>query len=221
MNKHDDHIERSKSNHLKRKEDSMKKKIITSCLVVALLVVGIVGASLAYFTDKDSADNTFTVGNVKIDLTETEWKTPDSVAPGATYDKNPVVVNTGANDAYIRVDVTITDWAAFKAAAAAHEITDLSTIFAGHDENKWTRVSIKEDTATDTATYSYYYNAKLVKDTSTEALFTSVTIPAAFTSADMEAIAGTDGQFSIKIVAHAIQADGFDTVQEAFANYTN
>ena len=48
----------------------MKKKIVTSCLVVALLVVGIVGASLAYFTDKDKAENTFTVGKVKIQLNE-------------------------------------------------------------------------------------------------------------------------------------------------------
>ncbi|MEI3518617.1 MAG: SipW-dependent-type signal peptide-containing protein [Clostridia bacterium] len=37
---------------------------------MALLVVGIVGASLAYFTDKDKAENTFTVGKVKIGLNE-------------------------------------------------------------------------------------------------------------------------------------------------------
>ena len=48
----------------------MKKKIVTACLVVALLVVGIVGASLAYFTDKDKTENTFTVGKVKIQLNE-------------------------------------------------------------------------------------------------------------------------------------------------------
>ena len=32
----------------------MKKKIVTSCLVVALLVVGIVCASLEYFKDQDA-----------------------------------------------------------------------------------------------------------------------------------------------------------------------
>lgn len=50
----------------------MKKKITALCLCVALLAVAVVGASLAYFTDTDNADNTFTVGNVAIDLVEQE-----------------------------------------------------------------------------------------------------------------------------------------------------
>ena len=44
----------------------MKKKIITMCLVVALAATAIVGGTLAYFTDTDADQNTFTVGNVKI-----------------------------------------------------------------------------------------------------------------------------------------------------------
>ena len=44
----------------------MKKKI------VALAVVAIGGATLAYFTDTDNETNTFTVGNVAIDLIEEE-----------------------------------------------------------------------------------------------------------------------------------------------------
>ena len=50
----------------------MKKKITAIFLCVALLATAIVGASLAYFTDKDNKTNTFTVGNVKIDLIEEE-----------------------------------------------------------------------------------------------------------------------------------------------------
>ena len=48
----------------------MKKKITAIFLCVALVAIAIVGASLAYFTDTDAATNTFTVGNVKIDLLE-------------------------------------------------------------------------------------------------------------------------------------------------------
>lgn len=48
----------------------MKKKIVALCLCVALAVVAIGGATLAYFTDTDNETNTFTVGNVKIDLIE-------------------------------------------------------------------------------------------------------------------------------------------------------
>ena len=50
----------------------MKKKIVALCLCVALAVVAIGGATLAYFTDTDNETNTFTVGNVKIDLIEQE-----------------------------------------------------------------------------------------------------------------------------------------------------
>lgn len=48
----------------------MKKKITAIALVVCLVAVAVVGGSLAYFTDKDSETNTFTVGGVKIDLIE-------------------------------------------------------------------------------------------------------------------------------------------------------
>ena len=46
----------------------MKKKIVALCLVVALAATAIIGGTLAYFTDNDAKTNTFTVGNVKIQL---------------------------------------------------------------------------------------------------------------------------------------------------------
>ena len=51
----------------------MKKKLTVIFLCVALAAIAIVGASLAYFTDTKSATNTFTVGNVKIDLIESKF----------------------------------------------------------------------------------------------------------------------------------------------------
>ena len=50
----------------------MKKKILALSMCIALAAIAIVGASLAYFTDTKSATNTFTVGNVKIELIEKE-----------------------------------------------------------------------------------------------------------------------------------------------------
>ena len=139
----------------------MKKKITALCLCVALLAVAVVGASLAYFTDTKSATNTFTVGNVKIDLIESQFhregndnsgdtSIPDpthkvvaddgmkyvatghtmftndeikadaetyqdkylavkgeNMVPGRGVAKCPYVVNTGANDAYVRIRVMI------------------------------------------------------------------------------------------------------------------
>ncbi len=98
----------------------MKKKIITSCLVVALLVLGIAGASLAYFTDTDAKDNTFTVGNVDIQLNEQQTSDDGLVAfeqnkqlkPGTSKDGNALskivtVKNTGKNDAWVWVELRI------------------------------------------------------------------------------------------------------------------
>ena len=65
----------------------MKKKILSLCLVLALALTAIGGATLAYFTDTDSAKNTFTVGNVKIQLLESSLHRENAgVANGATSD---------------------------------------------------------------------------------------------------------------------------------------
>ena len=204
----------------------MKKKIISLCLVAALAVVAIAGTSLAYFTDKDAKTNTFTLGNVDIELNEENWEEPIIAAvPDMEYAKDPVVTNIGENDAWIRVYVTLSDAAAFTASAARHQITDLATIFAGHDETKWTLAGEPVyDKEADTLTYSNYYitvlKASEVADEdgeSTEPLFTSVTIPAVFDNDDMEAI-GAD--FTIDVTAHAIQTAGsYSTAAGAFANY--
>ena len=139
----------------------MKKKLTAIFLCVALVAIAVVGASLAYFTDTDSATNTFTVGNVKIDLIESKFHRegndnsgdttiPDpthkvtaddgmtyvttghtmftdaeikadaetyqndylavkgaNMVPGRGVAKCPYVVNTGANDAYIRIRVMV------------------------------------------------------------------------------------------------------------------
>lgn len=94
----------------------MKKKITAIFLCVALVAIAVVGASLAYFSDTKTATNTFTMGNVKITLDETDITNPDGkrvtsneydVYPGAVVAKDPVVHNTGKNEAYVRAVVTI------------------------------------------------------------------------------------------------------------------
>ena len=135
----------------------MKKKITAIFLCVALVAIAVVGASLAYFTDTKSATNTFTVGNVKIDLIESRYHrqgsggsgdtsipaptqtasgmqyvtdgatifTDDDIrtdaanysayigergknmVPGKNIAKCPYVINTGDNDAYVRIRVMI------------------------------------------------------------------------------------------------------------------
>lgn len=109
----------------------MKKKIIAISMTVALLAIAIVGASLAYFTDTDNAENTFTVGKVEIELIEQqrgedgledfeddkvlipivgsaqgekdEWGMPVA----ANYVDKIITVKNLESDAYVRVYVAV------------------------------------------------------------------------------------------------------------------
>ena len=63
----------------------MKRKIVTVCLAAVLVIIAVAGASLAYLTDTKTAKNTFTVGNVKIELLESSLHRENAgVANGAT-----------------------------------------------------------------------------------------------------------------------------------------
>ena len=89
-----------------------KKKIISLCLVVCLLATAI-GGTLAYFTDTDSEKNTFTVGKVDIDVSETNkingtdvtGNAFENVMPGTQITKTAVVTNNSSETAYVRVVV--------------------------------------------------------------------------------------------------------------------
>lgn len=111
----------------------MKKKIMSICLVAVIAVMAIAGASLAYLTDTDDADNVFVVGNVQIELVEQQrdengkieaFEDDKTLMPivgsaqgekdeyGLPVAKNYVdkivtVDNTGKSDAYVRVIVAV------------------------------------------------------------------------------------------------------------------
>lgn len=106
----------------------MKKKIIALCLIVALAITAVTGATLAYFTDvAEDVQNNFTIGNVKIKLDETA-KVLDKygnevddaleendnggydyskLMPTYELEKKPTVTNTGDYTAYVRVAVVM------------------------------------------------------------------------------------------------------------------
>ncbi len=197
----------------------MKKKILSICLVAVIAVLAITGASLAYFTANDTEENVFTVGNVSIDLKEDKWVAPANAVPGVAYAKDPIVYNTGANAAWIKVNVTLDNAAKFTELAKKYEIKTLTDIFTVNSDfdSKWELAGQPvADTVNDTLTYSYYYKSILAKGENTGELFTAVTIPAEFTSTDMSGIS----KFTITVSADAIQtADAYNTVAGAFAAF--
>ena len=89
----------------------MKKKLTLVVTCIVLVAAMVIGGTLAYFTDTKSAENTFTVGGVKITLTEPKWeetgkKDAETVYAGEPLLKDPTVsVNAGSNPCFVRIKV--------------------------------------------------------------------------------------------------------------------
>lgn len=83
----------------------MKKKSLTLVLALAMIVVCVVGGTLAWLIDKtDPVKNTFTTSDVDITLTETT--TNYQMIPGYTIAKDPkVTVEAGSEKCYLFVKV--------------------------------------------------------------------------------------------------------------------
>lgn len=212
----------------------MKKKIVALCLCVALAVVAIGGATLAYFTDTKTATNTFAMGDVKIKLDETNINDLDGdrvtsnaydVYPGAVVTKDPIVHNVGKNGAYIRATVNVSNWmnlvAAyypdFKATFPNDDYKAALNLLVGTLGEGWSVVGVE---AGDVFTIDQFdakfvlkYDGVLAAGADTTAMFQTVTIPAGIDNANASSFD------EVKVVAQAIQADGFDTWEAAFAAF--
>lgn len=223
----------------------MKKKILALCLVVALAATAVVGTTLAYFSDKDTNNNVVTMGSVDIVLDEAkvtydpetyQWSageervksnTYDAVYPGAVMPKDPTVHNEGTMDAYVRVKVTVTgykNWAFLMGARGNMESPEHLNLLVGQLGEGWTiteAVSKGEDMI-----YTIQYGTILKANESTTPVFEEITFPTDFsrrTAGDSQEYAsmlmGWDRTFNINVVAEAIQAPGFENIDDAFANF--
>ena len=276
----------------------MKKKLLVLGLCVALAAIAIAGASLAYFTDTKSATNTFTVGNVKIDLIESRFhrqgndnsgdaSIPDptgtasgmkylndgakaftddeikndaktyateylavkgkNMVPGRGVAKCPYVVNTGANDAYIRIRVMVPSAANndFVKVNEGGVITNqwcstsfISGEFIDKKANGWDnapaidRASVTKDGVTyDVYTFTRIEPLKAGKMTEWN-VWNFIGINKDATSADIQKaidagaikVVETDGgaktmTLNVLVEADAIQAEGFADATTAFAAF--
>ena len=215
-----------------------KKRFVAILLCVTLVALAAIGATFAYLTDSKTVKNTFTVGDVKIKLDETNVNAPEgdrvtsntyNVYPGAVVTKDPIVHNTGKNGAYVRAVVTIEDgmnwlglynenvWTAPQEAAFNAMINN--TLGDG-----WELVDIAYDmsgpnhpTSDFVATLKYTKVLEAGKDTT--AMFSQIAFPTKLTGNDVTTRIDQNGEFGINVVAQAIQADGFDNWEDAFAAY--
>lgn len=98
----------------------MRRRIMitAAALAATLLAVNCAGMTLSYLTSGESVTNTFTVGDLDIDMKEPDWNPDDgdgkNVYPGYSVYKNPTVKNitsdkNGPEPCYARMRIQLTD----------------------------------------------------------------------------------------------------------------
>lgn len=176
------------------KEFLLKGKKRWIAIVAALLLLG-VGGVAAYFTSTDEATNQWTVGDVTIELLETEYdKVPaeerTNITPNQEFTKDPVVQNVGTNDAFVflrvsipKKEVRIADLNGQALEAEPRELFDYRV------DERWTLVT--EDTsASDKNTYVYAYGT----EEACEALEAEAFAPSLFQDDEITFINVLEGQ---------------------------
>ena len=205
-----------------------KKKTIIAAAI--LLMIFIVGGTIAYFTDTETKTNTFTIGNVDITLTEDGWDAladtnnndiPDvaeDMMPGESVTKDPLINNVSTkNPAYVFVKVEVPCTTAVSPATPVEIFT--YTVNAG-----WTELSTAAVACTSggTATHVYYYGSNGTLTTlakaadastptsTTNPVFSSITLRSTLTGNE-----GLSGNKNVVVTGYGIQTEGLQSTTPA------
>lgn len=212
----------------------MKKKNILFIFCAILVSLISIRVTTAYLTHEVGFSNTYSIGNVKIVLDETDvdelgvpienamrvQKNKYHLMPGYTYVKDPIItVKSGSSDSYVRILVTI------------NKIEELKKIFGndfkpemlvnGWDNEVWKSVNIIENTDnSNTYEFRYYkivsgFENERTVDKKLEPLFKSFTLPKTIDDEQLETIKDLE----ITIVGQAIQTQGFDSEDIAWKSF--
>lgn len=172
----------------------MKKKLIALTAAFLLVIGAAVAGTVAWLTDKTEAKvNTFTVGNIDIDLTES---TSDyKMVPGETIAKDPKVsVTAGSEDCWLFVKVE-----------EGNKVADFIDYTI---DPSWTKledgVYYREVAAADTV-----QEFSVLKDN-------QVTVKSTVTKTMMDGIT-EQTKPTLSFTAYAVQKAGINTVADAWA----
>ncbi len=217
----------------------MKKKTWAIVLSVVLVLALAVTGTIAYLTDRDSAVNVFTWGNVDITLNE-EFEQGATLVPGTVIKKDVTVSNTGKSDAWVWVKIAMP-------AILDNDDASKNVIHFNYDEDSvaeglwnWKKDgnwNVEKNVEIDGTFYNVYtvlYETALKPGERTE--YSAMTQVYLDTTVDIdpegnlykvakgEATAvgwniNSDGVPVIYVSAYATQAEGFDKVADAYAAY--
>jgi len=222
----------------------MKKRILIIAMSFIVLVMTIAGATTAYFTDTDKAENIFTVGKVDILLSETNKdaegnviaeETDDNgagtgkynfgkVFPGLTYTKQPVItVDEDSESAFIGAVITIKNTSDDANIATILDDTNYTAFLKGINETSYGNTVKYTETADSIVIYIVHSGVVDAKGAVT--LFDAVVIDPEWGNADMANLK----DLSIVVDAYAVQTAGLvdenktdkgaaDALNAAFSN---
>jgi len=201
-----------------------KKNILTMVLALALVAVLAVGATLAYFTDRDTEQNTFTMGHVDIDLTEYDKETGkwtddglkfENVVPGDKTDKEAkVTVSSTSQNCYVMVEVTVNPGKVFDG-TSGFKTEDVELLYDAVkdaiDTDEWD-IIVKQDADKNTSSLQCVFkagkvdpaNSYIVKADNELTLFKQIVIPPEFTNRI------ADQSFTLDLSAFAVQSANLD-----------
>ena len=209
-------------------------------MCAVLLVGATIAGTMAYLTSTKDVKNTFTVGQVGIELHETgETNRPDGtigldlhLIPGKAVAKDPTVtILKDSEKCYVRMKVTVSNVEKLKKAfngltyTGVHgnnisyindDVFNLHLIVDGWKAEDWEYISHNE------GVYEFRYVGELAsdgvipqnttKDTVLPALFTTITLPTDMTNELIQNLEDVD----ITVTAEAIQADTFADADDAW-----
>lgn len=205
-----------------------KKAAVAAMAICAVMAVG---GAMAYFTDVDTAKNKIKIGNVHIDLDEPTWDstpdtdsdgipdTADDIVPGQTIPKDPRITNTGKNDAYVYLTVSVPKANVITAntdGTLANDGKAVSTQIYTYTTNSEWKLMSTNTSAADKNVYVYGYTKSIKAGEVTNTLFDSVTFINAIEGQGLE-----DNIYDIDIDASAIQADETGTMEDAYQKFLN
>lgn len=194
-----------------KKFRELSGKLVVAMLAVTLLIGCAIGGTVAWLTAKtDAVVNTFTYGDINIELAET---TGDNykIIPGVDISKDPkVTVKKDSEACYLFVKITEENWPTFtetdgRTKKVSYGIPTDWKPLAGE-----TGVYYREvDAATANAGVSYY----ILKGDETYP-HGVVTVSENLTKEDIKSITTNP---TLTFTAYAVQKDGFDTAAAAWA----
>lgn len=173
----------------------MKKRIVLVSAAIAVAAMATAGGAVAYFSNStDPVNNAIITGEAAIELhEEEEWESgdPQTLNPGSSIAKTPVVENTGSVDVYVRLLINIDS-----DTAALFRSKKLSFVNLNKGDYSWTGLSNLENGIGGELVASL--NTPLAVGDTSPAIFEGLTLAPSY-------VEGEAKQLNITIAAEAIQ----------------